>query len=256
MGEASSQRKRGSNAASRSRSSARRRSHRGPTSRGRPQAHDPPRPSSRGRATRGGHSNSDPAIRVDSATWSRTRWAFRRMNRRVSHLIAGWRTGRTSLRAPAGPGGIPGQRVFPRLSPHLSWAAHVYRRERPDPSNHDRWAASLHGRRRAGKGVTGDLYDPSHHHSRCGLHARIVHGANQRSANHAAGALARDASLDRAGVLVRIISRRTVTTPRRAPEPTRCSSSTRAPTHSGASRSAVDGWAAVTGRTSRTRSRA
>src|SRR6476469_7236286 len=32
-------------------------------------------------------------IRLDSATWSRTRGAFRRMNRRVSHLIAGWRTG-------------------------------------------------------------------------------------------------------------------------------------------------------------------
>src|SRR6478752_10774052 len=81
------------NAASRSRSSARRRSHRGPTSRGRPEAHDPPRRSRRARARRGGHSNSDIAIRVDSATWSHARWAFGRMNRRVSQIIAGWRTG-------------------------------------------------------------------------------------------------------------------------------------------------------------------
>ena len=60
----------GSNAASRSRSSARHRSRRGPTSRGRPEADDPPRPSRRALATRSGHSNRDRAIRVDSTTWT------------------------------------------------------------------------------------------------------------------------------------------------------------------------------------------
>jgi hypothetical protein len=59
----------GSNAASRSQSSARHRSHRGPTSRGRRKAPDPPRPSRRALPTRSGPSNRDRAIRVDSTTW-------------------------------------------------------------------------------------------------------------------------------------------------------------------------------------------
>ena len=82
----------GSNAASRSRSSARRRSHRGPTSRGRSRrairlarrgAHEP-------------HVAATPiAMRGSASTRLLVARAgpFRRMNRRTSHLVAGWRTG-------------------------------------------------------------------------------------------------------------------------------------------------------------------
>jgi hypothetical protein len=99
-----------SNAASRSRSSARHRSHRGATSCGRSEAGDPLRPSRRARATRGGHSNRGAAIRVDSAAWTpcasgrrhvtnrdsssgRHPFLHEVMSRRVSRLVAGWRTG-------------------------------------------------------------------------------------------------------------------------------------------------------------------
>jgi hypothetical protein len=68
LGELSPETKRSSNAAPRSPSRARRRSHRGPTSRFRPKARDLRRPPRRARATRGGHSNRRTTIRVDSPT--------------------------------------------------------------------------------------------------------------------------------------------------------------------------------------------